>query len=753
MPSSYRDLIVTRSSLEEELEQLQNLPEGVEADQNLLSMKQKHFDIIDNQIKAIDWDINNFDAAVAGGRDPAIVSYYTKEKQDIKKAVAERDERERVASNSFAKNLNEALNKSLDQFVGVLETGTTVTTGAITGSIGMTFGFLNGLARQAYNLATDNDTKVDIEKFAEQGFRAGTYTPRTEDGKYFAEVLGKTLQFLEAVPPTMYPVRNIPLALSQSKAGKTLTSVADDLGLTEVDTRKLEGVSEIDPLKIAQEYATGKRNESEWVALAMQTDPRIVKSAQELGIIDYLHADHVTTNQQFRELAQITKSIMGSEVGAQEKANLTKVKDRVEEIAKTIGAVDDLSIPRTSVKNQLESNLNDVLTQANTYYDVVSEAVPRSTRLTARDSFIKFYNEEVEAMGSEKLLKTLQPELARINAVLNNPDLTYGGIDALRKSINQGISNKTGVFKDISTTNSLIYSNILSEVQANQAYAISQVAGDAFKTAQNLSRTGFAIKDDLSALFGKNLDADNITTNLMSGISSIPKGQFSKLNKVIDAVPENLRSEVILSGLLASVRKAGKQNNPISFGNYVALYESVLKNKDARSLFIGNLEPSQRKAMADIYRVSKSIKNSLDAKTTTGRVMSGLRDKAPESIIRTILMATPRLASKAANKAPIGTSSVAELIARTADGGSKNVSEFVDNVLASGEFNTLIKAVGTPQQEAAIREFANMGYFRKAYKGELDIENLTRKAIFTANAETEGDPFVEDKQEQKEEEE
>ena len=111
-------------------------------------------------------------------------------------------------------------------------------------------------------------------------------------------------------------------------------------------------------------------------------------------------------------------------------------------------------------------------------------------------------------------------------------------------------------------------------------------------------------------------------------------------------------------------------------------------------------------------------------------------------------MATPRVAATAVNRTPV--SSVSELISRTADGGSKNVSEFVDGVLASGEFNTLIKAIGTPQQEAAIKDFANMGYFRKAFKGELDVENLTRKAIFTANSETEGDAFAKEKEEEEE---
>jgi hypothetical protein len=413
-----------------------------------------------------------------------------------------------------------------------------------------------------------------------------------------ADPLAAAAAGADAAPPAAAPAAT-PVGPAAAAAEPAATMGAADLAST---ARK------------AAEGGLGSKNARQVLAEQAAPDAKVVDAAKRLGIDEYLQPDHVTTNQAFRELSQAVKSIPGSEARAAELEGLEGVAQRADKLIEEIGGTHDISRLNSKAKATLEADQNTLTQRAESLYEHVKAAIPPKTEVSASNTmgFLKAHADELGGAG--RLLPTEKKLLGTLAG--DDGPLTYAFLDQTRKQIGQAMRKATGPFAD---SESGILKRLYGTLSDDQN-AVAQAAGvgDLYGAAKAAVAVRKGVEDDLAALFGKNLD-ESFAGDLSGAVRALPSGDPSKLIRLLKSIPEGMRREVVASGLNTAFGKS-IANNKGSFARYATWYEGLLKNKQAYTAIMTHLEPSARKQLSDLYRVSRSISAATKERITTGRI-------------------------------------------------------------------------------------------------------------------------------------
>jgi hypothetical protein len=102
-------------------------------------------------------------------------------------------------------------------------------------------------------------------------------------------------------------------------------------------------LSDEELVDVARRAAANDAEAIQLLAEMSAPDEKVLEAARRLGIDEFLQPDHYTTDQGFRELAQIAKSVKPSKVGAAETEGLIKVGQRAFDLIEELGGDIDLS--------------------------------------------------------------------------------------------------------------------------------------------------------------------------------------------------------------------------------------------------------------------------------------------------------------------------------------------------------------------------------------------------------------------------
>lgn len=432
-------------------------------------------------------------------------------------------------------------------------------------------------------------------------------------------------------------------------------------------------------------------------------DAKTVEAAKRLGIDDYLQPDHVTTNQAYRELAQAVKSIPGSEARAAEVQGLEAVAKRADDLISEIGGSTDASTVSSTVKARMQATQTELEKQANDLYDQVRKAVPAKAEAPATNT-TAFIRQRADELGGAANLSPMEKKLMSRLAPAEGKQPTYALLDDMRKDVGAA-ARMSGPFKDADTGLAKKLYALISDDQA--AVVASHGATDLYNAARASVAVRKGLEDDLVSLFGKTLDG-SIVGDLSGAVRTVAQGDTSKLLRLLKAVPENQRQEVMAAGLASAFRTAGTRG-PINFTTYAKWYEGLLRNKQAYAAVMSNLPPSARKQLSDLYRVSRGISAASRERITTGRIMAVTEEfKAADNLAgrlydvakQSAVGATAGTAAGAVMGPGVG-AAVASALTR---GAKPNAIKAADALIASPEFAQLVRQGGN--QSAKVRRFA-----------------------------------------------
>ncbi len=396
----------------------------------------------------------------------------------------------------------------------------------------------------------------------------------------------------------------------------------------------------------AAEGGFGSKSATQVLAEQAAPDTKVIDAAKRLGIEDYLQPDHVTTNQAYRELAQAVKSIPGSEARGAELEGLQKVAQRANDLIEEIGGTHDVSSLSADVKARLQATHDEIRGHADKLYDEIRASVPAKSDAPA-ENVLAMIGARADELGGVKNLSPMERMIAakltpkivnHAETVPGNPLMpgaqtattrtvqaakqpTYALLDDVRRDLTAARIQRAGPFKD---SDSRLITMLEGALRKDQQAAAEQFGmGAKWDLAQKTAASYKAVQDDLSALFGKNLDK-SLVRSLAGSVKLLPQGDTSGFVRLVKSIPESMRQEVVASGLNTAFGKSAANGNG-SFAKYATWYEGLLKNKQSYAAIMTNLPPGARKQLSDLYRVSRSISAATKERITTGRINAIMR--------------------------------------------------------------------------------------------------------------------------------
>lgn len=224
-------------------------------------------------------------------------------------------------------------------------------------------------------------------------------------------------------------------------------------------------------------------------------------------------------------------------------------------------------------------------------------------------------------------------------------------------------------------------------------------------------------EDDLTSLFGKQVDG-SLIGNLTGAVNALPKGDASGMIKLLQAIPRDMRPQVVATGLNTAFGKTARSGT-LNFNSFANWYEGLQRNRQAYTALMSNLPPEARQRLADLHRVSRSISLATRERITTGRIQAVQQELQGAD---TLMASLYGLAKRAAIGVPVeAVTSVMGLpgagitagIASALTKGKTSALKAADALVSSPEFIQAARAAGTPRQVQAARAMANSSAFAR----------------------------------------
>lgn len=350
------------------------------------------------------------------------------------------------------------------------------------------------------------------------------------------------------------------------------------------------------------------------VAAETAPDAATVKAMEDLGF--RYQPDHVTTNQAYRELAQAVKSVPGSQTRTAELEILQHNAQKADELITALGGSRDLSTLSADVKTKLGQIHTDLKKGAKEIYDEIEKKIPPTTPAPATET-LAAVRARAERLGGEEFLSTGEKNILKTLGAENKTP-TYALLDQTRKDIGAA---KRGANETFGTRDTKILGDLENALRKDQgAVAASKGAGELWEAANSATRAYKGVQDDLIDLFGKTLEG-SLVGKLGGAVGKLSQGDVSNFVKMISAIPETMRKEVVASGL-SSAFGVNARNGSINFNSFTKWFEGLEKNKVARDALFANLPPDAVRQLTNLYKASKGISAATRERITTGRIQA-----------------------------------------------------------------------------------------------------------------------------------
>ena len=503
-------------------------------------------------------------------------------------------------------------------------------------------------------------------------------------------------------------------------------------------------LSDQELVDVARKAAANDAEAVQTLAEMAAPDEKVLEAARRLGIDEFLQPDHYTTDQGFRELSQIAKSVKPSKVGAAETAGLIKVGQRAFDLIEELGGIVDLSRLNQQVRTRMKTTLEDLGVVEKKQWDTLRAHVGEANRFNPRN-ILENLEERIRKVGgsvddlsilekyvydrlkprenfgkiggtSEKILLSIDdPTFDMIERVRRTVGLAAKSRGELGATVDEGMAKQLYKFLDADVRDIAYSAGRPSRIEPNILAMEPITEGQVlYDVAKATTRTIGGFEKDTISLFGKEV-ADSMVGDLMTvfgkGNQSLTAGNADTFVKLINNVPEELRESVVASGLQGAFGRA-TLNGALNFNSYARWYDGLLRNRVAMNTMFKYLPNGARKQLSDLYRVSKAVNLSTVQAVRTGRPIQGALEG--DTLLGKFYAVGKRAAiavplELAATPLGLGGSGIAAGVTAAVAGGrglKSSTMEALDGVMASPQFLNAAASAGTAQEQATIRALA-----------------------------------------------
>jgi hypothetical protein len=439
---------------------------------------------------------------------------------------------------------------------------------------------------------------------------------------------------------------------------------------------------------VAETVRTGNADD---IAAIVDADPEFFRAADELGISTEPLASFASRNPQFRDVEQALATVPGNILDPQAKLFIAEVSQKADDLIIEYGGTTDKA--QLSIDFQINSldAIDGLFKQADDAYGKLKEILPPTQRFEAANT-LDFLKTKADELGG---VKELPPKLRSMFASLSprtsdageiiNP--TLGKIDQVRREIGQAIGKGSGNFKDVETgLNKALYARLTKD----QDLIAENVGGDALAvsdTAKSLVKQRKQIEDNVQFLLGKDLNkALNVTVG--GAIKNLSKGEVEKFADIMNAIPLHKRGEVAISAMNDVFKGSGVNQQSLNPTQFVKWYQTINRSPATKKVLFDALPDGSKKAIDNLFEVSRGISRALGQKTPTGRINALFNNET--GFIRKMVgrsLAPMTAVATGSPMASVMASGAAEMLLKQSSNGAKAASD----LMGTAQFQNIIR--------------------------------------------------------------
>ncbi len=364
------------------------------------------------------------------------------------------------------------------------------------------------------------------------------------------------------------------------------------------------------------------------IAPSVNPDDQILRDAEALGIS--LNPSHYSTNRAYVDMEQALKSRPGSLLQTQEEKAIIDLGNKADELIEQFDGSKDKSEIDETLRTQFSGTINELETLSDSLYKKVDDAIPKATRTNPNATRAFIEGQINDLGGDESLLTTAERQLRnltidKVDGKVVEKSPTYAALDRVRRDIGSALGSRSGPFKDDDTGQLRQLYSVLTEDQEKMAKAFGVDAE--FKDAKALVAQRKKLEDQAITLFGRELQG-SIIPKMRSAATALTKGDISKLEGMMQSVPEARRGEVAATLLNDLFSLGARRNAPIGQG-FVSAFEGLNRNAGAKAALFAYLPKGAQERFDMIGRVATGIYKSkaLENSSKTARdVLAALDD-------------------------------------------------------------------------------------------------------------------------------
>jgi hypothetical protein len=391
------------------------------------------------------------------------------------------------------------------------------------------------------------------------------------------------------------------------KARNVRTTAADDIIQSTNDNLRQQNVQALkaDIPAEAKDYGNLvediRKEKVQNVARQVLPDQEILKSAENLNVD--LNPSHYSTNRKFIEVEQSLKSVApGSRLGQVETAAIVKTGEGADNLIRDLSGEIDKSLVDIRVKNEVQKNIANLNKKSDIAYATVNKAIPAPTKVVPTDSKA-YIKQRLDDLGQDvSLLTTAEKQLKRLTDTGANP--TYGALDQVRRNVGDALGKNRGPFKDDERGVLEQTYKVLSNDQQGVADAFG--VGGEYALGRKLVFGRKNLEKKAVDIFGKDVERGTFLPKLRSAAVALTKGDVSRFNKLLNALPPNRRREVAATMLNEIFTQGSRTGRDLGQG-FVNAFASLNRNKGAKDALFGPLPTGARARFDDIGRVATGI--------------------------------------------------------------------------------------------------------------------------------------------------
>ena len=451
------------------------------------------------------------------------------------------------------------------------------------------------------------------------------------------------------------------------------------------------------------------------------------EAADRLGI--ELPADVFSDNPQVRAAAGLTRSVAGSDIEAAWRTTVTNAVDKADNILKQFDAtfVEGAVAPGVvsqKIKDSLTSTRSSLNKEAGKIYNLVDEAVPKTTIVTLPK--LKQTLDAVKAEVGDRGMSAAEQNLAKM---ISEGKVSYGRLMREKTLIGKALSKLDSPYGSMAEADlKRLYAALSDDQLTNVANVGGEPLRQQLRAANLLYAKERALGQRIINAFGQDIEG-SVANKMRTAITSAAKGDAGEFNRLLKSVPKDLQKETIATALASVTRSArGAEKGGFGFSEFADLYPKLRANPPVYKTIVDTLGKDSADTLRDLFEISKRITEARANVLTTGKANQAFAN--PEGLIGKVMESSlaQRAATTIVSTVPGGGAVAPDVIKFMSKGADERVKA-AGKLFADENFQKLAidSAKGTPSTATlkatvmsnAFKKFADAAKLPKSVDARL----------------------------------